>query len=763
MKPNTRVPVCLLAASCIALIFLNALSISAQTNPVLNLSDFGAVGDGVADDGPAFQSALDALADAGGGTLHVPAGRYLIQTPVIKDFSALNGGSVTIQGVPSDKEPAPPTAGGHLLAESLDLTSEIFPATGETQSAFTISNLNTFTVEHLAFTGNESVHTDAFITLFMSDIENATIFHTEFYGISTFGLVPELGGGNLIRAVRSDLNINQLMVLGSTANSGAYAPIVENIEWKGFHISNSIFIDFGIRSFFGKMGLGAPLSWINFASVAERTQESSRREVVIRDTFLDEGGWIGITAFPHLWGTPADPIDLIYISGLKMNVSNLGTAGNQFFDVANVLVENSIYGWSRNTGAALDFYRTDHAILDNLTCVLEADRIRADNRTERVTVINSEFGGLDSLAETTTVLETAPEEDPVQFVKQEFLSLLGREPSPAGHFYWSDLFIRCNGNPECLAAQRAEMEEYLNSNPQKHFSYGGIVTDEQGTPLSGIAVRLTGSQFANGFTDEQGRFKFLGLPTSGLYTVTVNDKHYTFTTPSHTFERPAHDVSVNFRARLNRHRISGRITRANGASIPGVTVNLIYSDTTSVVTDHDGNFSFSDLPAGEKYTIVPVTEDEFLVLPKNFVIDDLFSDVRANITGTFRPELLTLQESQDAIVFDSVLFLTQPLSRINPLNFGDDGRTRLMIFAKNMEHVTSTSQVKITAEDAAHLVYPMPVEFVANVPGLSWLKQINARVWPTLGDGKCVTIRVYVDGLESNRGLVCFAAAQSSP
>jgi hypothetical protein len=42
---------------------------------------------------------------------------------------------------------------------------------------------------------------------------------------------------------------------------------------------------------------------------------------VIRDTFLDEGGWIGITAFPHLWGFPIDPIDLIYISGLKMNVS----------------------------------------------------------------------------------------------------------------------------------------------------------------------------------------------------------------------------------------------------------------------------------------------------------------------------------------------------------------------------------------------------------------------------------------------------------
>ncbi|HEX8352419.1 MAG TPA: glycosyl hydrolase family 28-related protein, partial [Pyrinomonadaceae bacterium] len=46
----------------------------------LVLTDFGAAGDGVTDDGPALQAALDALAAAGGGTLLVPAGRYAIVT-----------------------------------------------------------------------------------------------------------------------------------------------------------------------------------------------------------------------------------------------------------------------------------------------------------------------------------------------------------------------------------------------------------------------------------------------------------------------------------------------------------------------------------------------------------------------------------------------------------------------------------------------------------------------------------------------------------
>src|SRR5258705_1276712 len=38
----------------------------------LNLRDFGAIGDGVANDGPALQQALKALASAGGGNRFVP-------------------------------------------------------------------------------------------------------------------------------------------------------------------------------------------------------------------------------------------------------------------------------------------------------------------------------------------------------------------------------------------------------------------------------------------------------------------------------------------------------------------------------------------------------------------------------------------------------------------------------------------------------------------------------------------------------------------
>jgi Carboxypeptidase regulatory-like domain/Pectate lyase superfamily protein len=741
----------------LALVVLCAFAAHAQNNQ-FNLADFDAAGNGVTDDGPALQRALDAVAEAGGGTLFIPAGLYLIQTPVVKDFA---GASVIIQGVSSDKMPASPSAGGEELAGSLDLVSEFIPATGANDSAITLRNVDRLTVEHLAFTGIESSYTDAFITLFLSDVNQATVRHCEFYGISTFGTIAGLGGGNVVRAVRSELSIESSVFLGCTANSGAYGPIVENIEWKKFSISNSIFIDYGIRSFFGKMGLGAPLSWINFGAVAPRTPASPRREVVVRETFFDEGGWIGITALPHLWGTPVDPIDLLYISGLKMNVSNLGTAGHQFYDVRNVLIENSHYGWSRNTGAAIDLHHTTHAILDRLTCIEKADRIRADDRTERLTVINSVYGGLDSQAQTTTEMQTAPEDDPVQYVRQRFLSVVGRQPEPAAHFYWSDLLIRCGSDDDCLVQQRAALNEYLENGAQPEFSMAGNVVDENGEPLSDATITLSGSQSVGALTDESGNFRFTNLPTSGTYTVTVSKRHYTFTADSETFARPAGNVGVQFNGRLDRYSIRGQIGKLIGGGVGGVTVHLIQLKTTTVITDANGHYAFTDLPAGQNYAVVPMVKDFFVFAPQGTLVTDLSADQTVNFIARLRPELLTLERSDVALVVNAVSFMTQPFSIFESLDFSDDGMARVMLFAKNIEQVNSRSQVSVTAEDAQHLVYPLPVEFVANVSGQSWVKQINVRLLPNIGQGKCFKLRVIVDKLESNPASVCFAGTKS--
>ena len=52
-----------------------------QSGNVFNIMDFGAVGDGKADDAPAIQAAVDACTKAGGGRVLVPAGHTFLCSP----------------------------------------------------------------------------------------------------------------------------------------------------------------------------------------------------------------------------------------------------------------------------------------------------------------------------------------------------------------------------------------------------------------------------------------------------------------------------------------------------------------------------------------------------------------------------------------------------------------------------------------------------------------------------------------------------------
>src|SRR5215203_1094542 len=244
----------------------NTLAKTTSEPETINLRNFGAVGDGVTDDGPAFQKALDALAAAGGGTLFIPAGKYVVATPVIRNCTG-SASSITITGVQSSTPVSPPTAGGHELSTGLDLPTEIYPRTGNTKVAFHFAGLQNLVIEEIAFVGTPSVLTDAAITILVNGVDKAQIKHSEFYGLATLA-----AGGGIIKAVKSDLEITQCKFLGSTATSGGYIPVVENLEWKGITVTDTIFIDYGQRpDFFSKTGIAASIAWINIGNAAPPT------------------------------------------------------------------------------------------------------------------------------------------------------------------------------------------------------------------------------------------------------------------------------------------------------------------------------------------------------------------------------------------------------------------------------------------------------------------------------------------------------------
>ncbi len=611
-------------------------STAARAGGTFNLADFGAVGDNVADDGPALQSALNALAAAGGGTLIVPQGRYAIVTPVSKDFTGL-ASSVSILGVPSNTVVVH-SAPGNIKSLSLGLTSEFYPKTGEARDALTITGLNTLLIKDIGFVGTLNVDTDARNTLIMRRIGEATLRHCEFYALRT-----RVSGGSIITARESKLKLEQSKILGSTGPSGASVAVIENHLWKGVEVTDTVFGDYGQRpGLYGKMII-APIAWVSLGSAAPVTSDSPRREVVIRRVFMDEGSLHGLLSRPLTSDSGRARVDLVYVHDHIENVGHFQTFGLKLTEVESLLVEKSRYKWSRNASAGVYTQQVGTAIIDRTEFVDHADRIAASSETDSLYVIDSLYGTLDSLAPTTRVITTTDiSDDPVQYVRQQYESLLGREPDPAGHFYWSDLLLRCDGAAECLRVGRAKLDTYLNSAPAPNFSITGRVTDGNGQGLAGVAVNLGGGQPVTALTDSVGNYKFNGLPTSGAYTVTAVSSTHSFGPESWTITTPAgNQTAKDFVVGRQTFSVSGKVLMGTAAvANQQVRVTSTSPDfaTRTVATQYDGSYVFEGIPAGHSYTVdLPPTSYIASYTPTSHSVTNLAAD-RTGLNFTVTPK-----------------------------------------------------------------------------------------------------------------------------
>ena len=832
----TRTAFCLLGL-CLLLVCVSRTALCAT--PELNLRDFGAVGDGVTNDGPAFQAALNALAAAGGGTLFIPAGKYAITTPVSKNFAGL-ASSITIRGVESLTPVSPPSATGDELAEGLDLLTEVYPRTGVAADTFNISGLKTLFVKDIAFVGTEGVETDAKNTIFVSDIEKVQIKHSEFYGLAS------IFGGSIVSAERCDLEITQSKFLGSIATSGAYAPVVQNVEWYGITVTDCVFLDYGTRALFGKTALAAPISWVNIGNAAAVTNHSPRREAIIRDTFLDEGGFWGLSSLPYRYTPPSAPIDLIYITGLQMNVSNFGQYGHLFYDAQRVFIENSRYGWSHNAAGAIALANVRAAILDKLTCEANADHIVADALTGELTVINSTYEQLDSLAQITNTINSTDEDDPVQYVRNQFETVLGREPDPAAHYYWSDLLIHCFDNSACVNSNKAALNDYLSKQPSAKFAITGRIVDQKSAPATGVKVTLSGSQAVSTTTDADGNYDFTNLPTSGRYVITPSKTGFVFNAPSATFITPAGDQTANFTAvpthmitgvvkagatpvagvtiavsgsttatavtdgtgvysvelgaggnyvltptkphyRFNpvtksisdfqadtqvdfaatvkQHSISGHVVNSKNEPFAGVTVSLSGSVTATATTAADGSYSFTNV-AGGSSCIVTASTDGYSFTPASQMFDDLSADATADFQVALLPPVLVTEPGSDqAIALELTTFVADPFPITSTLLSDGHNRTRVVFFGKNLGLQPGEGIEVITAEaeDSAHVIYPLRVEFVGPLADLPDTNQIVIRLTGDLENAGDVLITITVHGLTSNKARISIGHLSDDP
>jgi hypothetical protein len=63
-------------------------------------------------------------------------------------------------------------------------------------------------------------------------------------------------------------------------------------------------------------------------------------------------------------------------------------------------------------------------------------------------------------------------------------------------------------------------------------------------------------------------------------------------------------------------------------------------------------------------------------------------------------------------------------------NFGPDQRTRVMLFAENLDLLQGEDLSVVTAQavDAQNTLYPLAVEYVGKVPDFNWLSSVIVRL-----------------------------------
>jgi len=94
------------------------------------------------------------------------------------------------------------------------------------------------------------------------------------------------------------------------------------------------------------------------------------------------------------------------------------------------------------------------------------------------------------------------------------------------------------------------------------------------------------------------------------------------------------------------------------------------------------------------------------------------------------PVLLTQGSTDRAVAIHSTQFTSEPFLVRTPVNLSDDQRTRIMLFATNLDLLAgeTASSVSVRATDSRGLTYDLAVEQVGKVPNFSWLSAVIVRL-----------------------------------
>jgi endonuclease/exonuclease/phosphatase family metal-dependent hydrolase len=120
------------------------------------------------------------------------------------------------------------------------------------------------------------------------------------------------------------------------------------------------------------------------------------------------------------------------------------------------------------------------------------------------------------------------------------------------------------------------------------------------------------------------------------------------------------------------------------------------------------------------------------------------------------PVLLTQGTTDRAIAMHSTLFTDEPFAVRSPVNMSSDQRTRIMLFATNLDLMAgeTTSSVSVRARDSRGISYDLPVEQVNKVPNFTWLSEVVVKLPDDTTIAGDLVVTVGLRGAVSNAARV---------
>ena len=128
-----------------------------------------------------------------------------------------------------------------------------------------------------------------------------------------------------------------------------------------------------------------------------------------------------------------------------------------------------------------------------------------------------------------------------------------------------------------------------------------------------------------------------------------------------------------------------------------------------------------------------------------------------------RPVLVTEPNSTRAVALESVSRLHEPFGLQARHVFGADRRTRVQVFAFNLDPADSAANITADAEDGAGRVFPLAVEHVGRVPGEALLYSVTLRLSDEMAESGDVLVRIRRNGVASNRVRVGIGRVGGGP